>query len=462
MNSKDISHWNIWFTDRLLDCMTNCPNERIKALFSPYATYSRMSEFYGLSKTYLQDKRRARWAKGAIALSILEEMIDSVSSKMNQWKNYYPRLVKSFDKIEEDLINIILLYQQLFSPKLTPYSWLVNYHPNLNLNYFSEIKTLHQAYWIGFLIADGWITLLKKPHGDYYRIGFCQAQKDNESVYKFVRALGLNVHYVKDISKECALVRSREKMLATKITFYSGNVNTKNTIAKDLINLGMEYKYDSKKKKRRKIPKLINLGDNDLMLAYLLGLYDGDGTMAYNKKDGRISPSIASSNKIFLEQIKQYFSITNKLQKSTSVYYDYKRNIELIGEVYKLTLGHDLFKQMMSLEVNSLKRKRIALNLIDKPKLTSQRKWLAENFTKLELDSLLDVISPTKISLLLGIHRETLIGFAKKIYHLEVPSGSYYNQLSTYLQHHGEEEPYYSNLVYWTNFLETVGVYSKS
>lgn len=124
-------------------------------------------------------------------------------------------------------------------------------------------------------------------------------------------------------------------------------------------------------------------------------------------------------------------------------------------------MGHDLFKQMMSLEVDSMKRKRITLDLLKKPKLTGQRKWLAENFSDVEFDSLLDVISPTKISKLLGIHRETVISFAKRIYHLEVPSGSYYNQLATYLQHYGKKVPFYSELMYWTNYLDKIGIYSK-
>lgn len=459
---EDISHWNIWFTDRLLGCMTNCPNESVISLFKPYATFSRMSEFFGLSKTYLQDKRRSRWAKEAIALSLLEKMIDSVKYKINQWKILYPYLVKEFIKIEEDLINLIRRYQNKFNPKQKPFSWLNNHHPNLDLNYFANIKTLQQAYWLGYLIADRWITLMRKPHGDYYKVGFSQAQKDNESVLKFVRALGLNRKYVKNILTECNLVQSRKKSVSTIITFYSGNVNDKNSIANDLIKLGMKYEYDAKKEKRKKIPRLIDLGNHHLMLAYLLGLYDGDGTIAYNKKNGGISPSIASSNKLFLEQIKQHYHINSRLQKSITVNYDYKRNKYIKGECYKLTLGHGLFKQMMSLEIDSMKRKRITSDLLKKPILTGQRKWLAEHFTDIEFDSLLDVISPTKISKLLGIHRETIVSFAKRIYHLEVPSGSYYNQLATYLQHNGKKVPFYSELVYWINYLENIGVYSKN
>lgn len=454
-----ISHRNIWFTDSLLDCMINNPNKILKSLFKPYATYTDMSGLYGLSKTYLLDKRRPRWAKKTIALNILEKMKESVCIKINQWRTIYPNLIKEFNAIEGEILDLIQCYEVKFAPKPKPCSWLLNYHPDLKLNYFSEIKTLNQAYWLGYLIADGWITLIRKPHGDYYRVGFCQAQKDNERVYKFVRALGLNIKFIKNVKKECALVSSRKKSKITIITFYSGNVTEKESIANDLINLGMRYNFDAKKNMRKKNPELIDLKNFDFMLAYLLGLYDGDGTLAYNKQDGRISPSIASSNIGFLKQIKHYFSISCQLQKSITIRYDYKRNRDIRGDCYKLCLGQELFKQLMSLKVDSLKRKRIDLDLLRKPKLTAQRKWLAENFTESELDSLLDIFSPTKISALLGIHRETLVAFAKKIYYLDVPNGSYYKQLERYLQLHGNKVSFYSDLVYWTKRLEKIGVY---
>lgn len=458
---REIKHWNRWFTDKLLDCMNNCPDDRIRALFKPYASYSKMSNFFGLSNTYLQDKRRHKWGKKAIALSLLNSMKISTRKKINQWKQMHTNLIGDFIKVEVDIIDIINIYEKSFNPKLSPFSWIKKYHPNLDLNYFSDIKMLDQAYWLGYLIADGWITLVRKPHGNYYEIGFGQSKKDSERVIEFCKALGLNKKYIKDKLIECALVKSKKKSVFTVITFYSGNINDKNSMANNLINLGMNYVFDVNKGIRKKIPKLIDLGERNLMLAFLLGLYDGDGTKAYNQKDGRICPSIASSVRSFLVQIKRYFNIKNVIQKSTIERYDYNRNIFLRDTGYKLNLGQDLFEMMMSVKSNSLKRKRIPFESLNRPKMTAQRKWLAEIFTEEELDSLLDVISPTKTSELLGIHRETLVSFAKEVYSLDVPSGSYYNQLATYEQHYGKEIPYYSELNYWINYLSKVGKYSN-
>jgi len=457
---EKINHWNIWFTDNLLNYMNNHPNERLRLLFKPYACFSKMSKLFGLSNTYLQDKRKPKWAKNAIALSLLNSMKISIRNRIVQWKQIHTNLIDDLIKAEEDIIDVINLYENLFNPKISPFSWIKKYHPNLDLNYFSNIKTLAQAYWLGYLIADGWITLVRKTHGNYYEIGFGQTKKDGERVFEFCRALGLNMKYIKDKLTECALIKSKKKSIFTVITFYSGNINDKNSMANNLINLGMNYIFDSNKGARKKVPNLVDLGEKNLMLAYLLGFYDGDGTKAYNQKDGRICPSIASSVRSFLVKIKRYYNIKNIIQKSTIERYDYNRNIFIRGTGYKLNLGHDLFEMMMSIKINSLRRKRIPLGSLNRPKMTAQRKWLAEIFTEEELDSLLDVISPTKTSELLGIHRETFVSFAKEVYGLKVPSGSYYNQLATYKQHYGKDIPYYSELNYWTNYLYKVGKYS--
>jgi hypothetical protein len=461
-NSQEmIKHWNIWFTDNLLNYMNNHPDERLRLLFKPYASFSKMSNFFGLSNSYLQDKRKHKWAKIAIALSLLDSMKISIRKIINDWKQIHSDLVDELIKTEEDLIEIINLYEKLFNPKLSPFSWIKRYHPNLDLNYFLNIKSLDQAYWLGYLIADGWITLVRKPHANYYEIGFGQSKRDGDRVIKFSRALGLNMKYIKDKLTECAFVKSKKKSVFTVITFYSGNINDKNSMANNLINLGMNYIFDANKGMRKKVPNFVDLGDKNLMLAYLLGFYDGDGTRAYNQKDGRICPSIASSVRSFLMQIKKYFNIKNTIQKTTLERYDFNRNIFIRGTSFKLNLGHDLFKMMMSINVKSLKRKRIPLESLNRPKMTAQRKWLAEIFTEEELDSLLDVISPTKTSELLGIHRETLVSFAKDVYGLNVPSGSYYNQLATYEQHYGKDIPFFSELNYWTNYLCKVGKYSN-
>lgn len=460
-NPENIKHWNIWFTDILLNYMKNHPDERLRLLFKPYASFSKMNKLFGLGKAYLQDKRKQKWAKSAIALSLLNSMKISIRKRINHWKQIHLDIIDDLIKAEDDIIELINLYDKLFNPKLLPFSWIKKYHPNLDLNYFSKIKSLDQAYWLGYLIADGWITLLRKPHGKYYKIGFGQSKKDSERVIEFCRALGLNMKYIKDKLTECALVKSKRKSVFTVITFYSGNINNKNSMANTLINLGMNYIFDTSKGKRKKVPNLVDLGEKNLMLAYLLGFYDGDGTKAYNQKDGRICPSIASSVRSFLMQIKDYFNINNTIQKTSKEIYDFNRNKFIISTGFKLNLGHDLFEIMMSIKVNSLERKRIPLECLNRPKMTAQRKWLAEIFTEEELNSLLDVISPTKTSELLGIHRETLVSFAKEVYGLEVPSGSYYNQLTRYEQLFGKEIPYYSELNYWTNYLCKVGKFSN-
>ena len=76
----------------------------------------------------------------------------------------------------------------------------------------------------------------------------------------------------------------------------------------------MRYEYSDQKGRRIKNPRLPNLKNRNLMLAFLLGFYDGDDTLGYNKNTGRIQPSLTSSDINFLQQIKSHFGI----QKSKS------------------------------------------------------------------------------------------------------------------------------------------------
>lgn len=85
-------------------------------------------------------------------------------------------------------------------------------------------------------------------------------------------------------------------------------------------------------------------------LAFLLGFYDGDGSLT---SGNRIRPRITSKSKLFIDDIKNYFNISYTI-------------ITTIGETidgnmtksYKLELPYILFNQMMDLEIESLERKK--------------------------------------------------------------------------------------------------------
>jgi len=91
--------------------------------------------------------------------------------------------------------------------------------------------------------------------------------------------------------------------------------------------------------RKSKIIELPELDNRQLYLAFLLGYFDGDGTIGTSK--------ITTGSLKFLEQIKQLFNIPNKIHKRKGA--------------FDLYLGANLFDEMLDNYQNSLPRKRIRL-----------------------------------------------------------------------------------------------------
>ncbi len=122
----------------------------------------------------------------------------------------------------------------------------------------------------------------------------------------------------------------------------------------------MEYEYSDEKGRRVKTPKLPPLKSRELMLAFLLGFYDGDDSLEIVSKS-RIRPRIASSNKDFMQSIKDYFGINYKISPFTLVKYSYSKEKKIKIECNRLELGESLFKEMLEIYPYSLLRKRVPL-----------------------------------------------------------------------------------------------------
>ena len=133
-------------------------------------------------------------------------------------------------------------------------------------NYFNDIDTKEKAYWLGFLYSDGYMeTRNQKP----YRLGIQIGKDDEVLIDWFIETLDLNPnskHY-----------RKRDN------TVYVRFVNK--TTVSDLVKWGIVPR-------KSKIIELPKLSKRDLYLAFLLGVFDGDG-----KTD---TTRIITGSKIFL------------------------------------------------------------------------------------------------------------------------------------------------------------------
>lgn len=432
---------NIWFTNQLRKILKNQSNDKIKLIFKPYFTsFRRMSKFFGLPSHYIPTQRMDEYAKKPIAVNKLNIMRAYMKNRFSILKVQHLDIFKDLNSVENEIINCINSYEHIFNPKLTSHSQIKDFHPNLDLNYFAKINTIEKAYWLGFLFADGWIAIDIKQSGRYFRIGFGQKSGDRERVVAFCKALGLNTEMIRDFD-----IYNDEGNVYhySEIRFSAGNLEWEENMAKHLINLGIFYNI-GENGKRIKIPNLPDLKDEKLMLAFLLGFYDGDGSLRKNvSPEGKIniSPHICSANGEFLEKIRNYYKIKNEVFLTEKEKLDYETGKIKVFKLYGLTLGPQLFYKMMSVMKSSMKRKRASLK---SSYITLQRKWLLKVFPKDEIGKILKILPTYRIAELLGLSHNVIKRFVKNIYDIEIPTC---RDVSDH------------ELKYWMKYLEKIGKY---
>ena len=101
-----------------------------------------------------------------------------------------------------------------------------------------------------------------------------------------------------------------------------------------------------------RVPEIIKKSMNDIEtenigLGWLLGYFDGDGTIHRDRKGKKFAGEIISSSKALLKDIKDTYNIKYPV--------GFKDKNQ---DTYRLSLGTHLYKKMMSIYPNSMDRKR--------------------------------------------------------------------------------------------------------
>jgi len=212
-------------------------------------------------------------------------------------------------------------------------------HPNLNERCFKSIDTKEKGYWLGVMYSDGSTHVMK--HTNSKSIELKTNLKDEILINKFIgfTTANLDKKYYKD-----NYVRIR--------------INSKEMF-NDLERHGC---FPNKSLKIR-FPKLPN---REIELSFLLGCFDGDGTKGTSR--------LTSGSREFLVGIRNKFNIENKV---TQDYVDIN--------AYRLSLGVNLFNEMLDNYKDSLSRKRVYLTPNEKSiKLAREKAILAKKSHRLE------------------------------------------------------------------------------
>ncbi len=454
---EEIAHYNKWLTDNIKNYIKNLDN-RIKFLFKPYKTFKGMNDLFELGFNYIKDQRLSKHAKKVIAKSVLNEMRKNFKQKVQEWSEKLkdPDLIKLLIKAQNDILKFIDDYETRFKPKPTPRSQIYNHHPNFKVNYFSKITNVEQARMLGFLLADGCISIEHKKSGNYYRIELTLQRADEEVLHDLCNELGLDPKYIYPFDAYCNFDQKAYPMSQIKWT--------SNDMAEDLIKLGMKYEFDDKKGHRVKVPKLPDLGSEELNLALLFGFYEGDGNLGSTKDENGeikfIGPTVSSSNYEFLSQIKKIFNLKYKIQPKSSETYNYRKNMIVKSEVYTLYLGTELFSKMLKAYSGGLKRKRVSLEFLEKYGVSPVRRWLIEVLPKEKLQQMLEFLSPTFIAKTLGVSLRTITRLAED-YGIEIKQASYYKSIQNSIRFHGESSQYFKDFDTRPKFLGNLGKFEN-
>lgn len=297
--------------------------------------------------------------------------------ELQKWEN---NIKNTLGYKGRNAINLIELYR-ISNPDLPISSEfkVLNYHPNLKMDYFKKINTKEKAYWLGVLWAEVYI-------GKGSAIDLQFNKRDEILIDRYIKALGLTHNAKKYFKRKTktgieSYVRIRFRCIK---------------IVGDLLKHG----YIPPKFKKTGFP---SLNSRELDLAFLLGFFDGEGKEGTNQLH-------LGSRKI-LDQIKKKFG--------KDIPHDVRPDKE--GYWY-LSLGGKLFNELLDNYNNSLERKRKKFRIPSK-------KIFEDSITKDKLQNLVWTVPIKEICKKFGVYHRVVVELCEKWNIDRPPSHYWHNKL---------------------------------
>ena len=181
-------------------------------------------------------------------------------------------------------------------------------------NYFTTIDTHAKSYFLGFIAADG--AIVKNTNSNTYELTITIHNKDIDILNFFKKELNCDHKISNNLGSNKNLCRFRisDKQL-TKDLFSLGIVPNKSLILSSFIN---------------KIP-------NEFFNSFLLGYFDGDGSI-YITKSKKYYINIRGTENLLTDYL-TYFNINKKLYK-----YDSTFQLVLGSKEHLFTFFNKLYK----------------------------------------------------------------------------------------------------------------------
>lgn len=187
---------------------------------------------------------------------------------------------------------------------------------NVNDDYFIKIDCEEKAYWLGFLMADGWIN--QRPGQDRLVLDVSSKDKDHLESYK------------KDLSFEGPV-----KDFIIKTGQFKGYIHSMVSItSQQLVNNLSKYGCTPKKSLTLTFPKL----PSKIIHHFIRGYFDGDGSVFISHEKHWRSGQIKSvihyrfvGTKDFLIEVDKHINLNGRISQPKGESYElaYKRNKKL-------------------------------------------------------------------------------------------------------------------------------------
>ena len=183
----------------------------------------------------------------------------------------------------------------------------------LNEQYFKEVINEEQAYWLGFIMADGCVTR-RSPKSSYCRLDIVLKDSDASHLSKFKNALSTEQEIkIRTVVDKRGFDTVRCELRVSSVELCS-----------DLNRYGIVPQKTGKEI----IPDI----DKSLVRHFIRGYFDGDGSLT--KSNGYYSFKICNSSKTIINQIVSYFNVFG-IDLTYQTYLQYKNDFFIIESRHK-------------------------------------------------------------------------------------------------------------------------------
>lgn len=202
---------------------------------------------------------------------------DEIDYLKNNYKNKKNREISEFLNRTMSAVEIKAKRLGLLKPKIRYYDDSI----------FSEINNEESAYWLGFIMADGYITYDTLARN--YELGIELKNTEENHLKKFAKFMKTN-----------AKITYR-----TKKCNHFNKITTKSVLiriyCKKIVDNLIKHGIEPRKTGKENIPKI----KNDLFIHFLRGFFDGDGSIYKDKKIKFYKTNITCMNEDFLKCIRK-------------------------------------------------------------------------------------------------------------------------------------------------------------